>query len=84
MMILPTVHINGTSREALSAQFAEVLKALQRALEAMADAAPNARDYYPQGESAFRLARAEHESRIACVRAIREDYYRLYESVEKS
>ena len=56
-MIIPTVHLNGTSGQDLLEQQQAVLDALLAVREAMMAATPNARDYYPQGEDAFGEAR---------------------------
>lgn len=69
-MIKPTIHLNGTSRDALYEQMVEVGSALVKALDALREAAPNARDYYPQGPDAFEQARREHESRVERVNAV--------------
>jgi len=64
-MKLPTLHLNGTSRERLADDYGTARTALRNALAAIEDAAPNARDYYPQGNGAFTQAQAEHASRVA-------------------
>lgn len=74
-MIAPTVHLNGTSGEELRRQVSEAGTAVRDALRALANAAPNARDYYPAGPDAFRAASAEHASRVARVKAVAEELY---------
>lgn len=67
--VLPTIHLNGTSAETLLFEATQARDALSRALDAMWGAAPNARDYYPQGvESAARAIR-EFDAHAAAVRA---------------
>jgi hypothetical protein len=44
-LVLPQVNLNGTSRDALVAQQIEVLRALVALQHALAEAAPNGRDY---------------------------------------
>ena len=64
-MTLPTIHLNGTHPAQLLEDLNTAHGALQAALAAMRLwAAPNGRDYYPQGGDAFRNAVAEHESRL--------------------
>lgn len=63
-MKVPTVHLNGTSVDDLYSQAHEAHKALRVALEKLYAMAPNARDYYVQGEGAFEVARKEHQARI--------------------
>lgn len=62
---LPTIHLNGTSLSVLTEQTQTARKALRDAVEALQEASPNARDYYPQGESAVFAAQREHEQRVA-------------------
>jgi len=52
-MIIPTVHLNGTSGQDLLEQQQAILDALRAVREAMMAATPNGRDYYPQGEDAI-------------------------------
>ncbi len=59
-MLLPSIHLNGTSAEQLLEQACEAGNAVRAAIVALEAAGPNARDYYPQGDDAFTRARAEH------------------------
>ena len=77
----PTVHLNGTSKEALLDQYHTVISALRVALEAMVDAEPHARDYYPQGEGAFTLAQRESAWRLSQVLIIQDEFRQLQEHV---
>ena len=77
--ILPTIHSNGTSAQALLDQARGVLDALRALRGAMADVAPNGRDYYPQGEEAARTACREHERRRQSVERIWLEYEALAE-----
>jgi hypothetical protein len=72
-MTLPTIHLNGTSAQALCDQADRVYDAAQALIEALAAAAPNGRDYYPQGPEATGLAITEHTARIAAVLQIQRD-----------
>ena len=62
-MNIPLVHLNGTSRSSLIAQRMGVYKALHAAIEALADACPNMRDYYPR-PGTWEPARDEHAARM--------------------
>jgi hypothetical protein len=64
---LPVIRLCGTGQEALVDQQRAVGLALHKALEAMAAAYPNGRDY--ADPVAFRRAVAEHDARMARVRA---------------
>ena len=80
-MMTPTIHMNGTSRNSLLDEINDAMRALSVALEKLALMAPNARDYYPQGEDAFGKARQEHANRLTSVRKVREELKTLAESI---
>jgi hypothetical protein len=63
-MLVPTIHLNGTSRESLLQGYCNAVHALQQAVTAVALACPHGRDYYPQGDGAIHMAMREHEARI--------------------
>ena len=58
---LPTIHMNGNSREALLQQYTEVTEPLIEALNAIERVEFHPRDYYVQGDAAF--TKAEEERR---------------------
>ena len=80
-MLIPTIHVNGSSADALLTQLRDAQHALQGALEALARAAPHGRDYYPQGDSAYRLAAEEHGARALKVREVVHDLGVLREAI---
>jgi len=73
-MLKPAIHLNGTPAADLIRQTTDAMVALDLAIEAMVRAAPNGRDYYPQGADAVQQAQDEHRARIAAVAGVR-DYY---------
>lgn len=81
MLTKPTVHLNGTSADALVEQLSKAMVAVQHARRALAEASPNARDYYPQGDSAFTRARNEHNARDASLAKIAEELMEIAEHV---
>ncbi len=80
-MQAPRIHLNGTSRERLEQQFEQAGRALSVALEALNEAAPNARDYYVIDSTAFSRAVKEHQARLLAVQGVREEIQALYESL---
>lgn len=76
-MMLPTVHLNGTSRAELVAQVETALLGLEVALDALQVAHPNGRDYYPQGEEAYGKAAHEHALRIERLHELKSEYEAL-------
>lgn len=62
--LVPTIHLNGTPADRLSDAVDAALAALRTAIKAVAETAPNARDYYVQGPDAAHRAGREHEARM--------------------
>ena len=58
---LPTVHLNGTGRDRLLADYQSAYRLLRAACDAFASIEFNARDYYVQGDYAFNAARTERD-----------------------
>lgn len=61
---LPTLHLNGSSRESLLQEYITAMDALRRAVEALQKTSPNGRDYYIQGPDALPKAVKEHSLRL--------------------
>ena len=79
--MVPTVHLNGTSRKQLEVQLEEVGLAIQSAIRALGTAAPNGRDYYPQGPLAINRAVVDHLSRLEKLQDVYDDIMMIYEGV---
>lgn len=69
-MMLPSIHINGTSRDALAESYFEALTSIEYAMDAIKYAAPHGRDYYPQGPDAMSQAGDEHILRMKSLEKI--------------
>ena len=78
---LPTVHLNGTSRQSLIDDNDAAYNALRAAVRALEKAAPNARDYYVQGDGAFANAVAQHVARLTALRSVLADLEAIAESL---
>ncbi len=72
-MIYPTIHMNGTSRMSLLEGYMDVLVALQEAMDALAKATPNGRDYYPQGPEAILVAQTQHREQMVRLESVAEE-----------
>ena len=70
---IPTVHMNGTSDDALLGQAIKAYYALEDAEQALYDMTPNDRDYYQQGDGAGDEARRQHLLRLEAIRNIRNE-----------
>ena len=71
-MMVPTLHLNGTSKTSLIDDLCEASHALNVAYDAMKRCGPNGRDYYPQGPDAWGKARDEWTEIQKQLHAIRE------------
>lgn len=80
-MIFPSIHLNGTSKDALLEQLQGAYTALNAAFIALENAAPNGRDYYPQGSGAISKATAEHTVRLLAIEQVRAEIHSLMEHV---
>lgn len=63
-MTLPTIHLNGTSRDGLVSPLVAASDAIAVAFDALKQTYPNGRDYYPQGPDAIRRATEEYMARL--------------------
>lgn len=67
---LPTVHLNGTSREMLRTDYRNAYEKLHEFREAFASIEFNARDYYVQGPAAYSQARTERDREFQRIDAL--------------
>lgn len=79
---IPTLHLRGTSGEVLRHQHRTAVEALRRAVDAVCDAVPHARDYHMQGDDAVRSAQRDHAVRIAFLRGVREELEAITSGIE--
>jgi hypothetical protein len=80
-MMIPKIHLNGTSKEELLSQVTDAGQAVSQAMRALTVAWPNARDYYPQGPDALREAEVEWRSRIERLKSVYNELSELAESI---
>ena len=69
MATIPTVHLNGTGFTNLRDGYAAAYDALEKAIDALANAELNGRDFYVQGPAAYSQARAERDEAFLKLRA---------------
>ena len=81
-MLVPTIHLNGTAGEVLRDQYAAAAEAVHKAIAALCDAGPNARDYYVQGPDAGFAAQREHEARLASLKYVRDELVAIREGLQ--
>jgi hypothetical protein len=80
-MMKPTIHLNGTSKATLLEDWEKAHEALTLALRLLCQAAPNGRDYYPQGPDAIHKAQIEHTERVHRVRSVIKELEELSEAI---
>ena len=80
-LIVPTVHLNGTSRGELLQQLEVAYGKVQDARDALVEAAPNGRDYYVQGPDALQRANDEHLGRVQRLNDVLSDLQTLLQAV---
>jgi hypothetical protein len=80
-VIAPTVHLNGTDGETLRVQLETAARAVQKALDAVYAAAPNARDY--PLTAAYDIARATNSRHLRALVTVRDDLATSWEHVQE-
>jgi len=78
MTTLPTIHHNGTGAMTLWQEYRDAHLAIEAAIDALAAATCNARDFYPQGAGAWSGARAERDEVMRQLQQA-SDYARAWE-----
>ena len=83
---VPTIHLNGTSKERLLEAIEEAHLKIDHAIKALTECAPNGRDYYvglKAGATYDRLekALAEHSVRIAALLTVQRELGTLAEAI---
>ena len=69
MATIPTIHLNGTGFTDLRDSYAAAHDAIDKAIDALAKAELNGRDFYPQGPDAYSQARKERDEAFWQLRA---------------
>ena len=69
-LMVPTTHLNGTSKQSLLDAISNAVHALHEAGSAVAQTCPNGRDYYPQGDKVIFVALDQHEARMKKLREV--------------
>ena len=79
---VPTIHMNGTAARELYSQFEGAVEALREFQRTVIEAAPNGRDYYPQGDGAIHAARRAHERRLRHLSDMLAEYEEMRDHVQ--
>lgn len=77
-MTKPSIHLNGTSAQSLTDDYVEAMRAVSDAFDKVSKhAAPNGRDYYPQGDRVIDAALAEHRARLTKLAEVKAELEQL-------
>ena len=76
--ILPTIHLNGTGADSLKKEYRAARRAIGAAVDALAAATCNARDFYPQGPGGYQRAREDRDEAFRLLRLV-SDYAERWE-----
>jgi hypothetical protein len=80
-IMVPMVHLNGTSKKELVSQYDNAIQALETALDVVLKSAPNGRDYYPKGLNAYEVAREQHYERISRINDVINELTSIVEEI---
>lgn len=81
-MIAPRIHLNGDRKETLTNSLDEACDALSKAMTALQQTVPNARNYYPISTEAFTRAIEEHERRAQRLLEVYAELHALWQAIE--
>jgi hypothetical protein len=76
---LPTIHLNGTGADSLKQEYRAARRAISAAVDVLAAATCNARDFYPQEPGAWERARAERAEAFRLLQLV-SDYAEQWEA----
>lgn len=79
-IVKPIVCLNGSGRDALIQEQLEAIDGIDHALEALADAAPHARDFQLKPEL-YSLARTQHEHRVEAISKVKAELLEILNSL---
>lgn len=81
-LMVPTVHLNGTSKRELLEQLEHAHLAVNKAMTELSKASPNARDYYVQSNvHAFSKAVDEHCDRMKRLKSVLDELEEIAEAL---
>jgi hypothetical protein len=87
-MLKPAIHLNGTSRRQLTAEYANAILRLNEAKRALQDVTVHGRDYYilpdnGSGRSNIVVAMDEHADRLARIESVLDEITEIYNAIQE-
>lgn len=81
-LMIPSVHLNGTSKRELLEQLEHAHLAVSKAMIELTKAAPNARDYYVKADTqAFNKAMDQHCARMKSLKSVLDELEEIAEAL---
>ena len=81
-VLSPRLHLNGSGYERLASVYEEAGRSVRKAIEALSDTSPNARDYYVIDDSAHPRAVREHADRVLRLQQVLRELAAIHECIE--
>lgn len=82
-VIVPLVHLNGTSKGELLKQYRSAVSAVAAAREIVMASGPNGRDYYPYEGAPMRRAQDEHLARLERLEQVQAELEAIHTMIEE-
>ena len=82
-MMIPTVHSNGDGKRTLLENYEKAGQAIQMAMDDLRQTAPNARNFYVQGNDAFEKAVFEHAVRMEKLASVHDEIVEIYTEISR-
>ena len=79
---IPVVHLNGTSKEELLRLYDDAFTKLESAYQALKQAAPNGRDYYPMSPFAIAGAQNDHQNRLRLIDSVKHELEEIMTGID--
>lgn len=81
-LLVPTININGTSKESLFQNYLSALHAVEAARDALHDCAPHGRDYQTAAAGAYLEARKQHVLRLGKLESVISELMQILLSIQ--
>jgi hypothetical protein len=83
----PSIHINGSSAEALMKGYRNAHRSIQNAMDALTECGPHGRDYYvqdpgPSGLAPLYEAVKEHATRLDALKKVQDELMEIMYSIQ--
>ena len=83
MTTIPTIHLNGTGKDTLTAEYYVAYKAIKESINTLLDATLNGRDFYPQGSDAYYQAREERQDALSKLHQVKSYIEEMIAGIEE-